>query len=220
MAGYVPFSSKNKYWTRRQVPLEKAVLDMVNSLTIKADKSKDSKTLYEYKLPWTDKINQGRLMIVNQNVFIFVRYIESVARTVLNKSLMINYCGKDLRDVLWEKSLKHYLLDKNWWCSLTRYIENDTRYIENDSLKDKIKIARQKKRRIQIRAQCFVNAWTQLVKRKYGKINISNKSQPLLRKTLVVQSPRIKTDFNFFIKKQLVETWWTFNIWHIVKMSN
>ena len=147
MAGYVPFSSKNKYWTRRQVPLEKAVLDMVNSLTIKADKSKDSKTLYEYKLPWTDKINQGRLMIVNQNVFIFVRYIESVARTVLNKSLMINYCGKDLRDVLWEKSLKYYLLDKNWWCSLTRYIENDTRYIENNSLKDKIKIARQRKKK-------------------------------------------------------------------------
>ena len=147
MAGYVPFSSKNKYWTRRQVPLEKAVLDMVNSLTIKADKSKDSKTLYDHKLPWTDKINQGRLMIVNQNVFIFVRYIESVARTVLNKSLMINYCGKDLRDVLWEKSLKYYLLDKNWWCSLTRYIENDTRYIENDSLKDKIKIARQRKKK-------------------------------------------------------------------------
>ena len=69
-----------------------------------------------------------------------------------------------------------------------------------------MKIARQKKKRIQIRAQCFVNAWTQLVKRKYGKINISNKSQPLLRKTLVVQSPRIKTDFNFFIKRQLVET--------------
>ena len=39
-------------------------------------------------------------MIVNQNVFIFVRYIEAVARTVLNKSLMTNYCGKDLRDVL------------------------------------------------------------------------------------------------------------------------
>ena len=39
-------------------------------------------------------------MIVNQNVFIFVRYIETVARTVLNKSLMINYYGKDLRDVL------------------------------------------------------------------------------------------------------------------------
>lgn len=50
-----------------------------------------------------------------------------------------------------------------------------------------------------------MNAWTQLVKRKYGKINISNKSQPLLGKT-VVQSPRIKTDFNFFIKRELVET--------------
>ena len=110
--------------------------------------------------------------------FIFVRHIESVARTVLNKSLMINYCGEDLRDVLLEKFLKHDLIDKSW-CSLTRYIEND-------SLKDTIKIAILKKW-IGIRARSFVNAWTQLVKRKCGKINISNKSELSLRKTLFVK---------------------------------
>ena len=111
-----------------------------------------------------------------KNFFVFVRHVESVTKTVLNKSLMINYCGKDLRDVLLEKILKHDLIDKNW-CSLTRYIEND-------SLKDTTKISILKKW-IGIRARSFVNAWTQLVKRRCGKINISNKSEPSSRKTFV-----------------------------------
>ena len=117
-------------------------------------------------------------MIVNENFFIFVRHKESVARTVLNKSLMINYCSEDLRDVLLETFLKHDLSDKSW-CSLTRYIEND-------SLKDTIKIAILKKWS-GIRARSFANAWTQLVKRKCEKISISNKSKPSLRKTLFVK---------------------------------
>ena len=64
--------------------------------------------------------------------FIFVRHMESVARTVLNKSLM-RYYGEDLRDVLLEKFLKHDLIDKSWCCL--------TRYIENYSIKDTMKIA-------------------------------------------------------------------------------
>ena len=102
--------------------------------------------------------------------------MESVAKTVLNKSLIIDYCGEDLRDVLLGKISKHDLIDKSW-CSLTRYIENDY-------LKDTMKISIPKKW-IGIRARSFVNAWMQLVKRKSGKINISNKSEPSLRKTFV-----------------------------------
>ena len=131
--GYIPFLLKKKYWTRRHTPLGKAVLEMVNSWTIKADKYNDSKTLYEFTLSCTEKLNKVGLMIVNQKKFIFVRHVEPVARTVLNKSLMINYYEEDLRDVLLEKFLKHDLINENW-CSLTKYIEND-------SLKDTIKIA-------------------------------------------------------------------------------
>ena len=72
-------------------------------------------------------------MIVNENFFIFVRRVESVAKTVLNKSLMINYFREDLRYVSLEKFLMHDPIGKSW-CSLTRYIEND-------SLKDTMKIA-------------------------------------------------------------------------------
>ena len=66
MARYIPFLLKKKYWTRRQTPLVKAVLEMVNSRTIKADEKKDFKTLYECTLSWTEKINRGGLMIVNE----------------------------------------------------------------------------------------------------------------------------------------------------------
>ena len=111
------------------------------------------------------------------NFFIFVRHVQSVARTVLNKSLMRDYCGEDLRDVLLETFLKHDLVDKSW-CSLTRYIEND-------SLKNTVESAILKKL-VGISARSFVNAWMQLVKRKSETINISNKSELSLRKTLFV----------------------------------
>ena len=111
-AGYIPFLKK-KYWIRRQTPLRKAVLDMINSWTIKADESRDSKTLYDYTLSWTEKVNRGGLMIINEKFFIFVRRVESVAKTVLNKTLMINYFREDLRYVSLEKFLMHDPIGKS-----------------------------------------------------------------------------------------------------------
>ena len=69
VARYIPFSLKRKYWTRRQTPLGKAVLDMINSWTIKAVENRDSKTIYDYTLSWTEKINESGLMIVNKIFF-------------------------------------------------------------------------------------------------------------------------------------------------------
>ena len=89
------------------------MLDMMNSWTIKADESRDSKTLYDYTLSWTEKVNRGRLMIINEKFFIFVRRVESVAKTVLNKTLMINYFREDLRYVSLEKCLMHDPIGKS-----------------------------------------------------------------------------------------------------------
>ena len=50
VAGYIPFSLKRKYWTRRQTPLGKEVLDKIKSWTIKAVENRDSKTIYDYTL--------------------------------------------------------------------------------------------------------------------------------------------------------------------------
>ena len=94
---------------------------------------------------------------------------------------MINYGGEDLRDISLENFLKHDYINKSW-CSLARYIQN---YF----LKDTIKIAILKQW-IGIRAQSFANVWTQLVKRKCGKINISSQSEPSLIKTLFVKKIR------------------------------
>ena len=92
MAGHILFSLKKKYWTRRQTLLVKTVLDMISSWGIKADENRDSETLYNYTLSWSEKVNRGGLMIVNES-FIFVRNVKSVARIVLNKSFVIDYCG-------------------------------------------------------------------------------------------------------------------------------
>ena len=103
---------------------------------------------------------------------------------------MITYCGKELRDDLLKQILKHDLIDKSW-CSLTRYTKNA-------SLQNTIKIAILKKW-IGIRARSFVNTWTQSVKRKSGKINLSKKSEPSLRETLFVK----ETSFLIFVKFSL-----------------
>ena len=72
---------------------------------------------------------------------------------------------------------------------MPKYYDQDYRYIENGSLKDTMKIVILKKW-IGIRSQSIVNAWAQLVKRKSEKINISNKYEPSLRKTLFVKSSK------------------------------
>ena len=52
-------------------------------------------------------------MIINEKFFIFVRRVESVAKTVLNKTLMINYFREDLRYVSLEKFLMHDPIGKS-----------------------------------------------------------------------------------------------------------
>ena len=47
------------------------------------------------------------------------------------------------------------------------------------------------KKWIGIIARSFVNTWMQLMKRKSGKINIWNKSEPSLRKTLFVKKSKV-----------------------------
>ena len=114
VAGYIPFSLKKKYWTRRQTALGKAVLGMVNSWTIKADENKDSKTLYEYILSWTEKINRGGLMIVNEIFFIFVRHVESVARTIIFGKIKI-IC-QDLPCLMQNNFILYELITRNVFC--------------------------------------------------------------------------------------------------------
>ena len=46
------------------------MLDMINSWTIKAVENRDSKTIYDYTLSWTEKINKSGLMIVNKKKFL------------------------------------------------------------------------------------------------------------------------------------------------------
>ena len=176
VAGYIPFTLKKRYKRRQKTPLGKAVSSIIDSWTLKADDDGNYDSLYSYTLSWTEKINRGGLMVVNDEFYQFIKHVESVARTVLNKSFMISYCGEDLRDVLLKKFLKHELIDKSW-CSLTHNVDNE-------SLKDAIKLAILKKW-ISIRARSFVNAWLQAVKRKAGRRSeISSKSEPSLRKTL------------------------------------
>ena len=186
VAGFIPFSLKKKYYSRRDTNVGRVVLDLVSSWTssdLKDSRGESVSTLYEYSLSWTEKINRGGLMVVNEIFFVFIRRVESVARTIINRDLMINYKGEDLRDIILNKFLKSAFIDQSW-CAMVRHVDCQ-------ELKNILKMAILKKW-INIRVRSFVNAWLQIVKRRSnitGK-KISDKSEPSLRKTLHVSRPK------------------------------
>ena len=171
VAGFIPFSLAKRYKNQSST-LSKVILDFIETWRGKSD---DNLKL-EHTKTWCEKINRGGLFLVNDEFYVFIRRIENVARTVLNKDLLTNYKGEDLRDVIMDKLKCDSYIDLSWSC-LTRNFENpDAVFI----LKEVIF-----KKWIGMRARSFVNAWIQIAKNK--KKEISNKSEPSLRKTLNVK---------------------------------
>ena len=175
VAGFIPFSLK-KIYQYKNSPIAKAVLDLIKSWMMNKEEEQED-SMYAYTKSWIDRIDRGGLMVVNEQFYVFIKRIECVARHILNKKLMVEYHGEDLRDVLMDSFTSSELVDKSW-CSLTRNIEsNELRYA--------IKMLIFKKW-IGIRANSFAKAWVQVMKvkaRKTGK-KISNQSEPSFRKTL------------------------------------
>ena len=185
VAGFIPFSLRKRYWSQKHslrkeilVPIGKAVFSLLDSWTCTSDKKDmNSVSFYDYTKSWTETINRGGLLMVNEEFYVFIRRIERVARSVFNKTLLISYKGEDLRDVLMNKFSANKYIDKSW-SSLVRNLESQ-------KLGDTIKIIILRKW-IAMRARSFVNAWVQQVKRKSaitGK-HVSDRSEPSFRKTL------------------------------------
>ena len=177
VAGYIPFSLKKQFWSRRHQEIGMVVTELVCSWMLKEDKESDLQfsSLYEYTMPWTNRINRGGLMVVNEHFYVFIKRIEMIVRTILNKNLIITYDGEDLRDILFKKLENNELLDRSW-CTITRNIECS-------ELANKLKKLIFRKW-ISIRVKSFVNAWIQTVKRKASDRKLSQKAEPSLRKTL------------------------------------
>ena len=188
VAGYLVFSLKRKYKRIQESGSSKAVavaaLQLLTSLEMKGGRSFESKTFLDFTRKWMEKVNRGGLVQVNDAMFIFVKTIENVARTVLNVNLMRTYKGEDLRDVS-EKELNESVFIDVYWEAMSRAMPNKEL---GDCLKTQFTA-----KLVDIRAGSFVNTYVQIVKHKLNQlkaeknkssVKLSSKSEPAMRKKL------------------------------------
>ena len=191
VAGYVVFSLKNKYnkikYTTKS-PKSRQVADasltLLNSLVITSDENLRCKTFLEFTNKWIELVNRGGLIRVSDDMFIFIRRIENIARQTLNIPFLKSYKGEDLRDII-NKQLQESSLIANSWESLSRLMPN--RKLAS-LLRSQIL-----SKWIDIRARSFVDTYVQIVKNKLRdlkkknietNVKVSKKAQPAMRKTL------------------------------------
>ena len=67
----------------------------------------------EYTNTWVDLVNRGGLDQVNDK-FILIKAVEMEARTILNQELLINYCGEELKTVLYNTFSKSENIEACW----------------------------------------------------------------------------------------------------------
>ena len=180
VAGYIPFSLKRKYYKQRHLPEGKAILTVLSSWS--SEKSDKELSFLDYTRNWTAEKNRGGLFVINDDVYIFIRRVENVARTLFNKSILVQYCNQNLNTELVKRLSDSNLVTLGW--------DAITRKLENKSLAEKLKQEVFTKW-VNIRATSFLKAWLALQRlkaseeqQKKKKSNISAKSAPSLRKSL------------------------------------
>lgn len=182
VAGYIPFSLKRKYHKQRHLPEGKAILAVLASWS--TEKADVELSFLDYTRNWTAEKNRGGLFVINDEMYIFIRRVENVARTLFNKRILVQYCNQNLNKELVERLSDSHLVTLGW--------DAITRQLENKSLAEKLKQEVFTKW-VNIRATSFLKAWLALQrlkvseeqqKKKKSKSAISAKSAPSLRKSL------------------------------------
>ncbi|XP_047125905.1 uncharacterized protein LOC124807729 [Hydra vulgaris] len=174
VSGYIIFFLLKKY-KRNKSPSSLIICSVINSWQLSSNISDE--VLLNSTRSWIDRVDRGALMHVNDEFYLFICHIENIARSILNRNLLVNYNGQDLRDVLMSNFQKNAQLDLSW-SSLTRNLEN----LELSQL---LKLTILKKW-ISMRARSFLTAWINVVKH-INKGDISSQGEPGLRKTLFVK---------------------------------
>ena len=145
----------------------------------KIDKSLSAKIFLDFTRKWVELVNRGGLIEVKDEFYIFIRRIEVVIRKILTIKFLKQYTNEDLRDILLVEIEQATFL-KDCWQRLSKNLESIelSNYLYSQIIE----------KWIDIRAQAFVNAYIQLVKRAANKKKIetkaSKKAEPALRKTL------------------------------------
>ena len=59
-------------------------------------------TFLKYTKTWVDRVNRGGLLLISDELYMFVRGMENEVTKVLTINFLIAYCGEDVRQVILE----------------------------------------------------------------------------------------------------------------------
>ena len=130
---------------------------------------------------WTNLVDRGGLIEVNDQFFLFIKYVETLVRKTLTFSFMKTYKNEDIRELLHEKLEEINMINDLW--------ENLTRHLPNKQLTDHL-LHEVLSKWFDIRANAFVKTFVLAFKRKMDNMLNDKKkqqlrsSEPATRKTL------------------------------------
>ena len=129
--------------------------------------------MFDFTRRWVKQVDRAGLIEVKDEFYLFIESIENSLRETPNINLIRRYEGEDLRDVLRNKVLQKYLVEK-YWQSLVYYFPSE-------QLANTLKLQIVEKR-ADIRALSFVSCYVS----SSSKIQnvILTRTEPVMRKTL------------------------------------
>ena len=70
--------------------------------------------MFDFTRRWVKQVDRAGLIEVKDEFYLLIESIENSLRETLNINLIRRYEGEDLRDVLRNKVLQKYLVEKYW----------------------------------------------------------------------------------------------------------
>ena len=110
----------------------------------------------EYANAWVDLVNRGGIHQLSDKFYLLIKAVKTEARTILNQELLINYCGEDLKMVLYTTCPKSGNLEVCWHTLLKT--QNISKLSAKEMIKKKILL-----KWINIRANAFVKSWIEMI---------------------------------------------------------
>ena len=91
-------------------------MEFLCPLKSNGDSSIKCESFLDYTRKWTEFVNRGGLIKVNDNLLIFIRRTEIYVHKILNLELLKNYRGGDLREVIRKKIMESGIVVSGWEC--------------------------------------------------------------------------------------------------------
>ena len=158
-----------------------AAMELLCSLKSNDDGSMKCESFLDYTRKWTELVNKGGLIEVNDSLSIFFRRTEIYVQKILNLKLLKNYKDEDVREVMRKNIMESGIVVSGWECV--------ARNLENQELA-KYLIKQVIDKWLDIRVRSFVNSFMLVLKRKLAKGHVprttalAQKAEGTMRKTL------------------------------------